>query len=290
MNSPGVALASAVSWGTSDFLGGLSARRISPYQTVAIAHALSLAATLAVIVWSRLPPASHATAELGLTAGLFGGGGLVLFYEALALGSMGLTAALAGVLTATVPVLYGLSTEGLPTTRQLLGFAVAIAAIWLIAAAPRQGRLNRRSLWFGAIAGTCFGIYFVQLKLASAHGNSGGAISAVLWPMAFSRVTSTALASLLCLWAALRSKTATPGIWGWKTLWIAAAVGVMDSGGNMLFMMAARSGRLDIAAVLSSLYPAVTILLAAWVLKERTTRSQALGMALALGAVGLIAS
>ena len=282
-----VALASATSWGSSDFLGGVAARRISPYQTVAVSHLLSLVAVLLILIGVHASASTHQTLVYGLVAGLFGGGGLMLFYGALSLGSMGLTAAFAGVLTAAVPVLFGLATQGLPKSSQLLGFALAIAAIWLIAAAPLHERPDPRTLWYGAISGLSFGIYFVALERAG-HGAYG--FSTVLWAMLYSRIASAALASLLCLVLLFRSRPGrSPGRWGAKTLAIAAAVGLLDTGGNVLYMTAARLSRIDIAAVLSSLYPAVTILLAAAVLHERTTRTQTFGMAMAVVAVALIA-
>jgi drug/metabolite transporter (DMT)-like permease len=280
MNPAFVALASAACWGTSDFLGGVTSRRISPYLAVVIAHALTLVVLVACILSLGLHAPPHRLVFLGLVGGLFGGGGLMLFYGALATGGMGVTAAVAGVLTAAVPMLYGLSSEGLPRPLQLLGFLLAVAAIWLIASTP--GKVVIRSLWMGTISGICFGIYFVLLKLASAGG--------IVWAMCMSRVSSTSLALLVCCVFAILERRSAPNRWGWKTLALAAAVGGLDSGGNMFFMVASHLGRLDVAAVLSSLYPAATILLAAWILKERTTRMQTIGMVLALGAVLLISA
>lgn len=284
MNPATVALASAACWGSSDFLGGVTARRISPYLAVAIAHTISLSVIATIIVSFGLHAPAHPLLILGLAGGLFGGGGLMLFYQALSTGGMGITAAAAGVLTAAVPMLFGLRAEGLPTLRQLIGFALAIIAIWLIASAP--GRVNKRTLWLGCVSGVCFGVYFVLLKLAS----SGGPAANIPWAMAMSRVTSTSLALAFCLWSALKAKPdAMANRWGGRTFALAAAVGLLDTGGNVFYMFATRMGRMDVAAVLSSLYPAATILLAAWLLKERTTRTQTIGMVLAIGAVALIA-
>jgi drug/metabolite transporter (DMT)-like permease len=280
MNPAFVALASAACWGTSDFLGGITARRISPYLAVAIAHALTLVGLAGYLLAFGLQAPAHRLIFLGLLGGLFGGGGLMLFYGALATGGMGVTAAVAGVLTAAVPMLCGLRSEGLPRPLQLTGFGLAVAAIWLIASTP--GKVVVRSLWMGTISGICFGIYFVLLKLASAGG--------IVWAMCMSRVTSTSLALLICGVFALLGRRSATNRWGWETLALAAAVGALDSGGNMFFMLATHLGRLDVAAVLSSLYPAATILLAAWILKERTTRMQTLGMVLAVGAVLLIST
>jgi drug/metabolite transporter (DMT)-like permease len=306
VNPAAIALASSLSWGASDFLGGVAAKRISPYQAVVLAHIFSLACLIATLRLLHLHSASHGTMIFGLIAGFFGGGGLILFYKALSQGEMGVTAALGGVLSAAVPVVCSLLTEGLPQIHQLLGFAVAVAAIWMIAATatPARGasvqssgfdKANRRSLWLGGIAGTCFGIYFVLLKHAvSSTGLPGaerGVLASVLWSITFSRVTSSILALFICAWMAISGrseKSEKSGLWRWQTLSLCAAIGLLDMGGNLLYTLAARLGRMDIAAVLSSLYPAVTIVLAVWILKERTSRVQTFGMALALAAVALI--
>jgi drug/metabolite transporter (DMT)-like permease len=225
----------------------------------------------------------------GALAGLACGTGVMVLYKALSLGGMGLTAAVSGVLAAVLPVLWAFATEGLPRVPQIAGIVLAAVAIWMIARAPGSPS-SKQAILLGAAAGGSFGCLFILLKLAGRGG--------VLWPLAWSRLASATLA-VTVTWIASRralgvKRAAKPKLswqlsWpGWAVLGLIAIAGIFDASGNTFYTIATRLGRLDIAAVLSSLYPASTILLAALLLKERTTRSQAAGMALALVAVVLI--
>jgi drug/metabolite transporter (DMT)-like permease len=316
-----LSVASAAIWGTSDFVGGIAAQRIRSSAVVAISHSISLVILVALALAARSAWPDHASALYGLAAGAACGIGVIVLYKALALGSMGITAAISGVLAAVLPVVWAFVTEGLPQPRQWIGFTMAVAAIWMIARAPGE-RSSTQGLAMGAAAGVSFGFLFIFLKLAGRGG--------VLWPLAFSRLMSASLACVVTLMSMRRARSSEP--WaeeefppiapgaaphikhlpghqagyqaGHQTgpkarvthgmsfgvLGLAAIAGIFDVSGNSFYTLATRMGRLDIAAVLSSLYPASTILLAALLLKERTTRSQTLGMALALVAVVLIAA
>jgi drug/metabolite transporter (DMT)-like permease len=285
-------LASAAIWGTSDFVGGIVARRLPSSAVVTLSHLLSLAllVSLALIHKSAWPDTRSVV--YGALAGVACGTGVMVLYKALALGGMGLTAAVSGVLAAVLPVLWAFSTEGLPRIPQLAGIVLAGVAIWMIARAPGSPS-SKQAILLGAAAGASFGFLFILLKLAGRGG--------VLWPLAWSRLASATLAAIVT-WIGAR-RIGTPGgvevgakldarpklLWpGWAVLGLIAIAGIFDASGNTFYTIATRLGRLDIAAVLSSLYPASTILLAALLLKERTTRSQTAGMALALVAVVLI--
>jgi drug/metabolite transporter (DMT)-like permease len=290
-------LASAAIWGTSDFVGGIVARRLPSSAVVTLSHLLSLAllVSLALIHKSAWPDARSVV--YGALAGVACGTGVMVLYKALALGGMGLTAAVSGVLAAVLPVLWAFSTEGLPRVPQLAGIVLAAVAIWMIARAPGSPS-SKQAILLGAAAGASFGFLFILLKLAGRGG--------VLWPLAWSRLASATLAAIVTWIGARRigaRRIGTPVgakvdakldarpklFWpGWAVLGLIAIAGIFDASGNTFYTIATRLGRLDIAAVLSSLYPASTILLAAVLLKERTTRSQAAGMALALVAVVLI--
>jgi drug/metabolite transporter (DMT)-like permease len=283
-------LASAAIWGTSDFVGGIVARRLPSSAVVTLSHLLSLAllVSLALIHKSAWPDTRSVV--YGALAGVACGTGVMVLYKALALGGMGLTAAVSGVLAAVLPVLWAFSTEGLPRIPQLAGIVLAGVAIWMIARAPGSPS-SKQAILLGAAAGASFGFLFILLKLAGRGG--------VLWPLAWSRLASATLAAIVT-WIGARRIGArrTVGakldarpklLWpGWAVLGLIAIAGIFDASGNTFYTIATRLGRLDIAAVLSSLYPASTILLAAVLLKERTTRSQTAGMALALVAVVLI--
>jgi len=223
------------------------------------------------------------TIECGLSAGVVGGIGLVFFFRALAGGHMGPTASIAGVVTAAVPVVYSLLTEVPPASLQLDGFALAAVAIWLVASGPGGGgRLDLRGVATAIIAGIAFGSMLVLLRLAN-----GGA----LWPLVASRTTSAGVGIVCSLSITARSgrhsSRPRPKI-SLGLVALCVLCGLLDVGGNFLYTTSALLGRLDVAGVLSSLYPGFTILLAAWLLGEPTTRKQAIGMGLAFGAVLMI--
>jgi drug/metabolite transporter (DMT)-like permease len=288
LNFIGLGLAASVFWGASDFLGGLATRKAHVVMVVAMAHSLSLGLLLLIALATHSPLPPERFALLGLCAGVFGGVALILYYQALSLGEMGLTTALTGLLTALVPVAYSFFTQGSPKSTQVAGFVLAAAAIALIAYAP-AGRPRPLALGLASLSGLGFGVFLVVLKVGSTHG--------LIWQLIYSRMASASLAVGIVVWVLVRS--ALPGATrqsaGWRKqvsanrfLWVAGSAGVLEATGSLLYMRSAREGRLDVAAVLASLYPVVTIVLAAWFLKERTTSSQALGMALALGAVVLV--
>jgi drug/metabolite transporter (DMT)-like permease len=240
---------------------------------VAIAHGLSFLALVAAIVLLKLPAPSWNYLGLAFCAGIAGGAGLAVFYKALSLAPMGLTAALTGLFTALVPVIAGVFAEGAPSLVQILGFVLAAVSIWLVARAPGESAAIR-ALWLGMLAGLGFGVLLVLLKYASQGG--------VIWALTTARSASTSI--MLSALLLKRGKVVV----GRGYLWLGALTGLLDTGGNLLYTLATKVGRMDVAAVLSSLYPAVTILLAVMILKERATRIQLFGMVLALIAVALI--
>ncbi len=284
-------LAAAAAWGAADFAGGLATRRASPARVVLLAHGTSLLVLLALSIAAPAHLAPSAIA-IALLSGATGGAALMLFYGALAQGAMGLSAALAGLLTALLPVLLAARSEGLPGRAQLAGFALALLSIALIAYAPADAavstRQTRRALAYSGLAGVGFGFQLILLHIASAGAHTGSSLDSVLRALTLSRVggTAVALAALLLPGKreALRSGPALP------LVTLAVLAGLLDTAGNAMYMLSSLGGRLDVAAVLSSLYPGGTILLAMIFLRERATHMQALGMALALAAVALIAA
>ncbi len=285
-------LLAAALWGGGDFSGSIAVKRAggtvrAALMVVLIGHLLSLSvvAALAVMHGDAFP--HGAQLAWGLGGGMISGVSLVAFYIALASGHMGSAAAISGLLCAAVPTIVSAFTDGLPGWRRLLGFLLAGAAIWLIASASEHGATaSRRAMVLSTLGGIGFGIYFVSLKIAGEAG--------VLWTMGAARIGSATTCAVLLLILLLRRDgsdvAAREGTNNrMRTFaWIAAGA-ALDTSGNLSFLAATRMGRLDVAAVLASIYPAGTILLAAAVLKERTTPQQRWGMALALPAVVLIA-
>jgi drug/metabolite transporter (DMT)-like permease len=276
-------LAAAFFWGSGDFSGGwgvtaVGGRLPGAVRVVMLSHATGLAALLAIVLLRRDAAPHGALIAWGILAGIAGGGGVVMFYIALARGAMGVSAAISGVLTAAIPAVVAIWVDGAPGMQKVAGFVVAGAAIWMIAAASGHEVPGTTGLAIASGAG--FGVYFVALRFAGATGS-------IFWPMATSRMASVTLCGAMLF--ALRTRggdggnTLTRGAVGW-----AMGTALLDTTGNLFFLAAARAGRLDVAAVLASLYPVTTILLAAVALKEAPTRRQALGMGLAVVAVVLI--
>ncbi|SEF97691.1 EamA-like transporter family protein [Bryocella elongata] len=289
-----VALAAAASWGGGDFSGGMGAKYAAEdagdatrgaLRVVIVGHATSLAVLLAVLF------ALHAVWPLGapmywaLAAGSAAAVSLTAFYIALSRGEMGVSAALSGLLAAAIPALVSAFVEGRPGALTIAGFVLAGAAIWAIAAGPSpenaDGAAAKGTMTLALIGGVGFGFYFTALKFANPLG--------VLEPIALARSSSLATCLVLLAGYSIFSKARSPKRWLSRNA-VAWAMGIalLDTGGNLLFVASTRLGRLDVASVLASLYPAGTILLAAWRLHERPTRRQLGGMLLALGAVVMI--
>ena len=272
-------LAASAIWGAADFSGGLATKRAAPAFVVTIAHALSLAILLGIDVTRHDSPPAHIL--LSLLAGASGSIGLMALYAALSLGSMGLAAAISGLVTASVPVLFSYLLEGRAGAAKLIGFAIAALAIWLIAYTP-GGRAHPRGLGLAVLSGLGCGGALVLLHLA--------AVGNVLWALTLMRAAGVVIAAAtgLALWFRGRALPAREPFPWRSVLLLAALAGLFDTTGNLFYVFASFAGRLDVAAVLSSLYPAATMALAAWLLKERATRSQMAGIVLALVAVVLI--
>jgi drug/metabolite transporter (DMT)-like permease len=289
-------LLAALFWGGGDFSGGMSAKHAggtvgAALRVILLSHFASFCVLIS-IANLRGDTVPHGEPLVwGIFAGILGGLSLTCFYIALARGAMGASAAVSGLLAAVIPAVVSITSEGFPGTTRLLGFLIAGAAIWLIAAAP-TGVLEKpeptkaSTMMLAIAAGAGFGVYFVALKMAGAAG--------VVWPMASARVGSLTTCALLVLLLSItaRRRPAVAAIARGRltsraALW-ALSTAALDTSGNLLFLSATRTGRLDVAAVLASMYPASTILLAAWVLKERFSRRQAIGMAVAVAAVVLI--
>jgi drug/metabolite transporter (DMT)-like permease len=289
-----LALAAAVLWGGGDFSGGMGVKHAggsmgAALRVILLSHCASFS-VLMVVIWLRGDAFPHGAALVwGLVAGVTAGVALACFYIALSRGAMGASAAVSGLLAAAIPAVFSAEAEGSPGVLRVVGFVVAGAAIWLIAAGENAEAkpADRGTFWLAVIAGVGFGIYFTALKVAAAK--TGG-----IWPLATCRMGSLTVCSLMLVGMSLKSKgggvqarVAGPVVTRPVVLW-ALATALLDTSGNLLYIEATRAGRLDVAAVLASLYPASTILLAAWMLRERPTRRQGLGMAVAAAAVVMI--
>jgi drug/metabolite transporter (DMT)-like permease len=196
----------------------------------------------------------------------------------MALGQMGIVAPVSGVICAALPAIAGALTQGLPAPPNILGFVLALAGVWFISRqeSPRPFGVTMRPAGLGLaiLSGLGFGCFLILI--AQAHRG------AIFWPLAAARAASLIVlltAVVACRWAVLPPQHA---------ILPAVFAGVMDSGGNLFFVLSSQAGRLDVAGVLASLYPATTVLLAMILLHERLARNQVLGVMFALTAIPLI--
>ncbi|MFJ2031882.1 EamA family transporter [Streptosporangium sp. NPDC087985] len=267
----------AVVYGTADFFGGLATRRSRVLAVVALSQTAGL-----VLVTLVLPflPGVLTTRGLawGMAAGVAGAVGLVLFYRALATGVMSVVAPITAITAAGLPVLFGLATGDRPEPVALGGVALALVAVLLVSRDSSPAAAGRGSgpVLASLAAGAGFGGFFVLLSRAPDDDG--------MWPLFGARLASVALIALLAL-ATRRTLRPGPG-----ALHIIVAAGILDMAANVLFMLAQQRGLLSIVAVLVSLYPASTLLLARHVLGERLNAVQVVGVGCTLAAVALIAA
>lgn len=278
--SVGLGLLAATTWGGSDFAGGYGAKRSPALLLAASGHAVTLAALVAVCVVGHLAVPGHREFLLAAAGGLEGSIALAVFYRALAMGAMGLTASVTGLLTALVPVVWGVFTEGWPRVAGLAGLIAGALAIVLIG--YRAGdETPPRALLLGALSGIGFGAQLVLFKLAAAGG--------VVWAMTAARMGGVLGLALILAFARAASWNLLWPRGVWSGFWrMGILAGALDTVGNAGYILAARGGRLDVAAMVSSLYPGITIVLAAVVLREYPTRRQAVGMGFALASIALL--
>ncbi|MFD1935925.1 MULTISPECIES: EamA family transporter [Nonomuraea] len=270
-----LATACAIVYGTADFCGGLATRRSRVLSVVTLSQIAGLALILAMLPF--LPGVfSEGAIVWGLGAGVAGAAGLVLFYRALATGVMSVVAPTTAVTSAALPVLFGLASGERPEVMALAGVGLALLAVLLVSRSPaKEQRSSASSIVAALAAGAGFGGFFVLL--AQAPDESG------LWPLVGARLASVTMVVLV---AVVTRRSLRPGE---GALGIIAVAGLLDMAANVLFLLAQQHGMLSLVAVLVSLYPASTLVLARYVLGERLHAVQVAGVAFALGAVALIA-
>ena len=267
-------MAAVLAWGTSDFLGGYATRRANAFLFTVVVNlgGLLLVGTLASATHAPFPPAR--SAAWVLAGGISGGAALAIFYRALSSGRMGLTAPVAAVLGAAIPAVFSMFTEGLPGRIPLLGFVLAAIGLWLIT--RTEDGSTPEGIGLAVLAGIGFASFYLCVRQA-------GDVSA-LWIASLTR-TGGLIVTCADRLAAGNFRDITPAGVRWGVV-----TGCIDSLGTILFVHASQTGRLDEAVVISSLYPAVTVLLARLFLKEHFTRWRFVGLLAALAAVPMIAS
>jgi len=271
-------LAAAASYGTGDFCGGFATKRSSVYSVIVISQifGLALIVGLAVAMGEPIPPGNNLV--FGGLAGLFGTLGLMALYIGLARGRMGVVAPVSAIVGTVLPIIIGIFLEGAPSGGQLLGLVLGVCAIWYLAGGGSTASLHPRELGLPILAGVGFGFFFVFIDQVSEI--------AIFWPLVSARVVTI---TMILVFVMARRKKAVAS-WNFQLLFIVLLAGVFDAAGNILFALASSLGRLDISTTLTSLYPAGTIFLAWFILRERLAPRQWFGVAVALVALVLIAS
>lgn len=272
----GLALAASLSWGFGDFLGGLKSRVLPTLAVMGFSQPFGLAILAVMVAVRGTAPPGPEVAWAVLSA-LLGTIGLAAFYRGMAAGAMSVVAPIAAV-AAAFPVVWGLVQGDRVSVVQKAGFVLALGGS-LLASLDRGGvrpRFAAGAGW-GLLAMLAFGGYYVPLHAAAQHD--------WLWPSLIFRLTSVSL-----VWSALLvSRTRLAGVR--PHLAVLAAVGLLDTGGNVFFAAASsRHGLLSIVSVLASLYPIVTVLLARFALGERVRLSQDAGVVVTLAGIVLISA
>ncbi len=264
-----LALASSLTWGVADFMGGLASRRAGPVQVLSVSYpAGAIVITLFAIL---VIPGSLSSGVLiwGVGAGIVGAVAIGLLYAALSRGPMGIVSPVTAVMAGAVPVLVGVARGETLSALAIGGIACAGVAVILVSRETgEQARVRPSTIGLALASGAAIGVYLSAIGLAPA--DSG------VWAAAIGRWTSTVLlVAVLLAFARPFVRTGFP--------WLLVVVsGVLDACANGVFQLASQRGMLSVVAVVGSLYPVATVILAWVLLKERLNAVQLVGVALAL--------
>lgn len=270
-----LSLAAAIAYGLSDFIGGLASRRTSAWPVAFVGAAAAFGGALVLVLVTAGSP-TRADLLWGALAGVGSGAGSAFLYRGLAAGRMGVVAPISAVGAALLPVCVGVTTGERPGLLVWLGIAAAVPGIWLVSREPGGSGDLAAGILDGVLAGLGFGLLFAAM--GQVPEEAGFAPLAVAQGVAVGCVALTASA-LGGRWVPYDRSQA----WG-------IAAGVLATVAVVAFLLATQTGLLTVAAVVTSLYPAVTIALAAAVLRERIHASQGVGLLLCGVAVGLVAA
>ncbi|MBL0346832.1 GRP family sugar transporter [Candidatus Villigracilis affinis] len=272
-------LLAALGWGAGDFTGGIASRKTGAYRTVLYGEVIGIFVLFFVIAIFSEPIPDLRSWMFAMLAGALGTLGLVLLYHAMTLGLMSIATPVSALLAAALPVVVGIFREGLPAWTTFVGFGFALFAVWMISQGE-EGVTDILShladLKLPLIAGIGFGSYFIFMHEATSTGST-------IWPMVASRSGGLILITVYMLVTRSSWKVEDASAWPIITL-----NGILDISGNVFFILAGQMGRLDVSAVLSSLFPGATVILAWIFLKERLSLNQWIGIAAALTAIVLM--
>ncbi|GAA2618549.1 DMT family transporter [Actinomadura fulvescens] len=275
-----LALGAALSYGVADFLGGAVSRRSTALRALLWCVPTGLAF---VVIATLLTGGSPTTSSMawGFGAGLAGGTGLITFYRALAQGPMSVVAPVSALTSSLLPVGAGLLRGERLDTTVLLGVLLCLVAIGLVSMEENgEERRTAHGPIMAGVSGACFGVFFILLKEA---GDGSG-----LWPLVGARAGNLLIIVVaFAVLSRLRPDTGSK-VSGRLLIALALISGVLDAGANALYFLAVQDGMLSLAAVLTSLYPAITVLMARIAYSERLRAVQRIGLAIAAAGVALV--
>lgn len=272
-----LALLSAFFFGTGDFAGGAAARKATAWQVLLFGSSQSVLVLMILAFFTNEPLPSLEAILFSSLAGVGGALGLVFLYRGLAMGRAALVSPLSGVIGALLPLLLSAVTMGLPAPLKLVGMALAVPAIWLVSQPDNsaQKQTSSSAMLMGVLGGLGFGLFFIFLDRVP--------VGPVFGPMVATKAVGAVIGAVFVL---LRREGLPPVRGNLAILF----PGFLDPVANVFFLLATHTTRLDIAAMLSSLYPAITVLCAALFLKESIHAKQWLGLVLSVAAIMLIAA
>ncbi len=268
---------SALMYGTGDFCGGLASKKQSTVVVLFFSQLVGLAGALAAALALGQGQPRPADLLWGIAAGVTGTAGLAALYRALASTLVAVASPVAAVTGAVIPVLLGIAAGERPSLLAWVGIGLAVPAIALLAGGPAGkagGGAVRRAALLGTAAGVGFGLFFFCISWTSHESG--------IWPLAAARVATLTLVSVFALAGRRSLRPRADGIA------VVLLAGALDMGANIAFLLAARMGLLTITAVIASLYPGPTVILAMIVFREKLTVVRALGLVLALAGVACI--
>jgi len=276
-------LAASITYGAADFLGGFATKRNNVLTVVLLSQIAGSALLIAVLPFFLEGVLTSEALVWGGLSGVAGAIGVAFFYQALSVGRMSVVAPITAVIAASIPVVFGLLTGERPSALAFAGVVVALIAVALVSSSAEENHEDdptlpwhrRPGLVEAFAAGTSFGAFFILL---SEPGDDSG-----LWPLLAARAASLGLIALAALYRRASLRPA-PG-----TVRTIAAAGALDVSANLFYLFASRAGLLSLVAVLTSTYPATTVVLARVVLGERFTIPQSVGLGAAAAGITMIA-
>lgn len=267
-----VALISAIVWGAGDFAGGLASRNRNQYQVLALSTFAGMTSLLIAMLLRSEPWPDPVSILWSCAAGISGAIGMAALYRGLAVSQAVLVAPTAAVVSVIFPIVVGTIMHGASSLEKWVGMTAGMAGIWLVTKESGESR-DTNGLGLAILAGFGFGGFFLCI-VQTASGN-------IFSPLVIAKMAGFLFAILVLLFR----RTRLPSFNGNG---LALLAGVLDAGGNVLYLLAARLTRIELAAVISSMAPVVTVILASFISKQKVSTYQKLGVAFCLIAIVLI--